>query len=352
MCLCWWWQVLQVAYYFLVPGGWQITGLLPGLADPCWLWQIRSDSRLTTSVPSSDSHHRNKYCTPLRRAKSHSWAESKMDTFCYFCTESNFFSRGPFTPTKLRHFFYTVSGTPKIPICSLEFPLNLWWPSGCDSVISGRCCGYPRVLSFTLTIYLPYWIETIHGTTIFFSTCKSSSNGDFHKSASINAEKEKEKWNPKWLGTFLFATVWYSGISCWEAHAKLLLFFFFLSDTFATNPDLLSVWDANMKLTQSHWDLPDFMSELDLLLANVRLQLIQTHSEAKQMLLWASSMFKNRNEAWNQVLSVLSWMMDFILLVKTQLTHLLVYHFWSWYGVKYQVVPDKWLWDSRNCSLL
>lgn len=34
--------------------------------------------------------------------------------------------------------------------------------------------------------------------------------------------------------------------------------------------------------------------------------------------------------------------MDFILLVKTHLTHLLVYHFWTWQSVKHQVLPDKW----------
>lgn len=128
-------------------------------------------------------------------------------------------------------------------------------------------------------------------------------------------------------------------------------FCFFLSDTFATNPHLLSVWDVNVKLTQHHWDLPDFMSELDLLLANGRLQLIQTHSEAQQMLLWASFTFENGNKAWNQVLSLLPWIMDFILF-KTLFTHLLVYHFQRWYGVKYQVLPDKWWWDSRSCSLL
>lgn len=42
--------------------------------------------------------------------------------------------------------------------------------------------------------------------------------------------------------------------------------------------------------------------------------------------------------------------MDFILLVKTHLTHLLVYHFQTWQSVKHQVLSDKWCWESRNCS--
>lgn len=46
---------------------------------------------------------------------------------------------------------------------------------------------------------------------------------------------------------------------------------------------------------------------------------------------------------------MLSWIMDFIILVKTHLTHLLVYHFQMWQSVNHQVLPDKWCWDSRNC---
>lgn len=42
--------------------------------------------------------------------------------------------------------------------------------------------------------------------------------------------------------------------------------------------------------------------------------------------------------------------MDFILLVKTHLTHLLVYNFRMWQSVKHQVLPEKCCWDSRNCS--
>lgn len=65
--LCWYLGVLQVDVYLLFPGQWHIAWLLPGLADPCWLWQIRSDSRLITSVPSSVCH-----CSLPRRVKSHS----------------------------------------------------------------------------------------------------------------------------------------------------------------------------------------------------------------------------------------------------------------------------------------
>lgn len=89
-----------------------------------------------------------------------------------------------------------------------------------------------------------------------------------------------------------------------------------------------SALSLGCRLTWCPWDWPDFMCDFGLLLACRNSQLIQTHSEAQQMLLWASSMFRNGNEAWNQVLSVLSWIMDF-LLVRTQFTHLLDYHFWS-----------------------
>lgn len=84
--LCWCLWVLQVDVCSLFPGQLQITWLLPGLAAPCWLWQVRNDSKLATSVPSSVCH-----CSLLRRVKSHSWAESKVNTFYYFFATSNFF---------------------------------------------------------------------------------------------------------------------------------------------------------------------------------------------------------------------------------------------------------------------
>lgn len=117
--LCWYLWVLQVDVYLLFPGQWHIAWLLPGLADPCWLWQIRSDSRLITSVPSSVCH-----CSLPRRVRSHSLAENKVNTSYYFFTTSNLFFRSSSIPTKLRHFFYTNSGSPKILICSWSFQWN------------------------------------------------------------------------------------------------------------------------------------------------------------------------------------------------------------------------------------
>lgn len=198
-----------------------------------------------------------------------------MDAFRYFCSPSNFYFRGHFTSTKWRHFFCRVTGTPETPVGSLY----LWWTSGCDSVISGGCCGYHRVLNRTSTKCLPQSSETIHGTTIFFSTCKSSSNRDFHKSASIKCGERKTEMKPQKVRYNLLATVWYLAISCCEGHAKFLLFFY---ARYTCHQSRLPI-GLGCKCETDPVPPRFAWFELDLLLANRHLQLIQAHSEAQQM---------------------------------------------------------------------
>lgn len=154
--------------------------------------QEECDNTLTITVYWDASLHRSKYCTSLRRVKFRSWAErARWALFVISVLNIIFFSGGHFNQIKT---FLLHS----------QCLIVLWstcWHSGWNSVISGRCCGYPRVLRFTLSACLPYWLESIYEPTIFFSTCKLLFNGDFHKPLSINAEKEKQKLNPKWLGT-------------------------------------------------------------------------------------------------------------------------------------------------------
>lgn len=142
-----------------------------------------------------------------------------MDAFCYFCIKYNFPFRGALQPNQNGS---SIQSMPfqKSWLYSEASP-EFWWPSGYNSVISGRCCGHPRVFSFTLSACLPYWLETIYEPTIFLSTCELLFNGDFHKPVHKCRERKTEM-KPQMVRYILFAAAWYLGIQCCGGCAKLL----------------------------------------------------------------------------------------------------------------------------------